>query len=414
MSQAILYANFRIRTLVPRALVNYLKLNVAVVEPEKDEKRFTTLFPLHKLPAFVSAKGWKLTEVMAVMNYLVNMSTDSKLKNQLFGEDLQAQAQVIRWESLANSDLCNEIVKAFRPLKGDIPYNKKVVDAALAQIDNIAAIYEERLQTHTYLASEHISLGDLLSAAVFTRGFNYLFGKQWRAEHPAIMRWYNTMIASEILAPEFTEFKFIDEPLAPPQNKKKAQEPKKAKAKAKEASPAAAAAAAAPAAEPKKPKHPLEALGKSTFVLDDWKRKYSNEDTRKGALPWFWEHYNPEEYSIWKVEYKYNDELTMTFMSNNLVGGFFNRLTASTKYMFGCLVVYGENNNNGIVGAIMVRGQDSAPAFNVAPDWESYSYAKLDPSKDDDKEFINNMWAWDKPVVVNGENREIADGKVLK
>ena len=407
MSRPILYANFRIRTVVPRALVNYLKLDIDVVEPEKDEKRYAKLFPLHKVPAYVSAKGWKLTEVMAILNYLVNQSSDAKLKKQLLGEDLKAQAEVIRWQSLANSDLCNEIVKAFQPLRGDVPYNKKAVDTALANVDKIAGLYEERLQTHTYLASEHISLGDLLSAAVFTRGFNYLFGKQWRAAHPAIVRWYSTVIASEIMAPEFTEFKFIDEPLAPPQNKKAAKKTTEKKTEKK-------VEKAPEPAEPKKPKHPLELLGKSSFVLDEWKRKYSNEDTRKGALPWFWDNYNPEEWSIWKVDYKYNDELTMTFMSNNLVGGFFNRLTASTKYMFGCLVVYGENNNNGITGAIMIRGQDYAPAFNVAPDWESYSYAKLDPAKDDDKEFINNMWAWDKPVVVNGENREIADGKVLK
>ncbi|SSD62231.1 related to Elongation factor 1-gamma 2 [Saccharomycodes ludwigii] len=160
----------------------------------------------------------------------------------------------------------------------------------------------------------------------------------------------------------------------------------------------------------------LSLLLKATFLyLKKWKRKYSNEDTRPVALPWFWEHYNPEEYSIWKVAYKYNDELTMTFMSNNLVGGFFNRLSGSVKYMFGCLVVYGENNNNGIIGAILIKGQNFKPAFDVAPDWESYSYEKLDPvNKPEDKEFVNDMWAWDKPVVINGETREIADGKVLK
>ena len=101
-------------------------------------------------------------------------------------------------------------------------------------------------------------------------------------------------------------------------------------------------------------------------------------------------------------------------MSNNLVGGFFNRLSASTKYMFGCMVVYGENNNNGITGAFLVRGQDYIPAFDVAPDWESYAFTKLDASKEEDKKFINNMFAWDEPVEVNGEKREIADGKVFK
>lgn len=162
-------------------------------------------------------------------------------------------------------------------------------------------------------------------------------------------------------------------------------------------------------------KHPLSLLPRATKPLDALKREYSNKETREEALPFFWnEWFNPEEYSIWKVDYKYNDELTMTFMSNNLVGGFFNRLEASNKYIFGCMVVYGENNNNGITGAFVIRGDDYKAAFDVAPDWESYEFTKLDPTKEADRELVNDLWAWDKPITVNGESREIADGKVFK
>ena len=58
--------------------------------------------------------------------------------------------------------------------------------------------------------------------------------------------------------------------------------------------------------------------------------------------------------------------------------------------------------------------RSSQPAFDVAPDWESYSYTKLDPTSKKDREFVDDMWAWDKPVEINGEKREIVDGKVLK
>ncbi|CCG25611.1 Cam1 translation elongation factor eEF1 gamma [Candida orthopsilosis Co 90-125] len=54
------------------------------------------------------------------------------------------------------------------------------------------------------------------------------------------------------------------------------------------------------------------------------------------------------------------------------------------------------------------------PAFDVAPDWESYEFTKLDASKEEDKKFFDNMLAWDEPVVINGEKREISDGKVFK
>ncbi|QLQ81885.1 hypothetical protein HG537_0G01390 [Torulaspora globosa] len=423
--KSVLYSNFRIRSWVPRALVKYLGLNVEIVDPYSEEaaEEFAKQFPLKKLPAFLGPRGFKLTEQMAINHYLINSSRDEKIKGQLLGEptDIETQAEILRWESLATSDLIVFLVRVFQPLVVEgVPYVKKDVDAAWKVVDEITGIYEARLREKTYLVGERITLADLMSATAFTRGFNYLFGTEWRKQHPSIVRWFNTVTAGEILRDEYRDFKFIDEPAKPPQSVNKKKEKKKT---APEAAPAASKpkpeAQAKPEAEekpeePKKPKHPLELLGKPSFVLDEWKRKYSNEDTRPVALPWFWEHYNPQEYSLWKVDYKYNDELTLTFMSNNLIGGFFNRLSASTKYMFGCLVVYGENNNNGITGAVMLRGQDHVPAFDVAPDWESYSYTKLDPSNEQDKEFINNMWAWDKPVVVDGTPREIADGKVLK
>ena len=43
--------------------------------------------------------------------------------------------------------------------------------------------------------------------------------------------------------------------------------------------------------EEPKAKHPLDSLPKSTFNLEDWKRAYSNKDTKGpgGALEWFYE-----------------------------------------------------------------------------------------------------------------------------
>ena len=89
----------------------------------------------------------------------------------------------------------------------------------------------------------------------------------------------------------------------PPPKEKKEKEPKPAAP--------AAPAAATPKAEKKpkakaaddddddeplvpaepKAKNPLDDLPKSTMVLDDWKRAYSNKDTRgpNGALEWLYQ-----------------------------------------------------------------------------------------------------------------------------
>lgn len=57
-----------------------------------------------------------------------------------------------------------------------------------------------------------------------------------------------------------------------------------------------------------------------TFNFDDFKRVYSNEDESK-SIPYFWEKFDPENYSIWFGEYKYPEELAKVFMSCNLITG---------------------------------------------------------------------------------------------
>jgi elongation factor 1-gamma len=96
------------------------------------------------------------------------------------------------------------------------------------------------------------------------------------------------------------------------------------------------------------------------------------------------------------------------------LGGFFARLEASRKYIFGCASVYGVSNDSVIQGAFLVRGHEALPAFDVAPDYESYEFTKLDPSKPEDKEFLEDQWSWDKPIEVKGKKYEWADGKVFK
>ena len=71
---------------------------------------------------------------------------------------------------------------------------------------------------------------------------------------------------------------------------------------------------------PVKKKDPLDELPAGNFNMEEWKRFYSNND-EDDSIKWFWEHFDPEHYSIWRGDYKYNDELTMVFMSCNLIGG---------------------------------------------------------------------------------------------
>ena len=110
MSQGTLYVNQRIRGWLPKAIVKHLSLDVNVVNTEESLEQFSKDFPLKKIPGFAGPNGFKLTEVIAILFYLVNLSSDEETKNTLLGEDVATKAQVLRWVSLANTDLCSQLV----------------------------------------------------------------------------------------------------------------------------------------------------------------------------------------------------------------------------------------------------------------------------------------------------------------
>lgn len=104
--------------------------------------------------------------------------------------------------------------------------------------------------------------------------------------------------------------------------------------------------------------------------MDAFKRSYSNEDTATVAVPFFWDNFDKEGWSIWKCAYRYPEELKLVFMTSNLVSGMFQRLDKLRKYAFASVLILGENNNNQVEGIWVLRGQElafdvSAPALHV-------------------------------------------------
>ncbi|KAK4505361.1 hypothetical protein PRZ48_003324 [Zasmidium cellare] len=403
--------NPRTTAILAVAKANGLDLELVHTEPAKGVSTdYLKLNKLGKIPTFEGQDGYVLTEAMAIAIYI----TSQNEKTTLLGKTKQDYASILRWMSFANTEVLPGLGGWFRPLIGRDPYNKKNVEDSKKRTQQNLKVLEDHFLVNTYLVGERLTLADLFTASILRRGYDYFFDKKWRSENPGVNRWYETVVNQDIFKAVAGEPKFLETaiPEVPPKKEKeekpKAEQPKKQEKK-KEVEDEEDEPAPAP-----KPKHPLESLPKASFVLDDWKRKYSNEETREVALPWFWENCNFEEYSLWQVDYKYNDELTMTFMTSNLIGGFFARLEASRKYLFGAASVYGVTNDSVVKGAFVVRGQEALPAFDVAPDFESYSFTKLDPKKEADREFVNDQWAWDKPIEVNGKAYEWADGKVFK
>ena len=167
----------------------------------------------------------------------------------------------------------------------------------------------------------------------------------------------------------------------------------------------------APAPKPQKI-DPLDSLPKGTFDLEDWKRFYSNNEEDK-SCEYFWSKFDAENYSIWRGDYRYNDELSMVFMSCNLIGGMFQRLDKLNKNAFASACVFGENDNNTISHIWVFKGQNLA--FDLNEDWQtdysSYEWKKLDPADEATKKMVNQYWKWEGE---DNEGRKFYQGKVFK
>jgi elongation factor 1-gamma len=159
------------------------------------------------------------------------------------------------------------------------------------------------------------------------------------------------------------------------------------------------------AAQEEKPTgpNPLDLLPPSKFVLDEWKRVYSNEDTRTKAIPWFWENFDKEGYSIHFGEYKYNNELAKLYMTANLVGGFLQRLEKLRKYGFGSILILGQEPDLKISCVFLVRGTELPAEMRECDDSEHYVWTKVTNFDDATKEKVNQYFAWDYPSFNQGK-----------
>ncbi|CAJ2507500.1 Uu.00g086860.m01.CDS01 [Anthostomella pinea] len=400
--------NPRTTAILAVAKANGINLDVEEVDTTKPTKDFLKYNKLAKVPTFVGNDGYVLTECMAIAIYI----TSQNEKTTLLGKTKQDYASILKWMSFFNTEVLPKLGAWYRPLLGWDSYNKKGVEDAQKGAEKAISIVEEHLLHNTYLVGERVTLADLFAASIISRGFQFFFDKAWRSKNPNVSRWYETVYNQPIYINVAKSFELLDTPKLTNTPPKKDEKPKAAKApKAEKAEPKPAPAAEEEA--PKPPKHPLASLPPSEFALDEWKRYYSNHDEAE-SMKYFWENVPFKDYSLWRCKYRYNDELTLTFMSNNLIGGFNTRLEGSRKYLFGCASVYGENNDSVIEGAFVIRGDKYEPVFDVAPDYESYEFTKLDPTNEEDKAFVESMWKWDKPITHEGKEYKHADGKVFK
>ncbi|VDO09167.1 unnamed protein product [Brugia timori] len=270
-----------------------------------------------------------------------------------------------------------------------------ILEAAKTELLTQLKCLDKLLLTKTFLIDERMSLADISVAMDLLPAYQYVLDEAIRTSLINVNRWFRTIINQKsvkdilgevqfaVKASKFDSTKFKElsaklskertahkdeknKELRGKQNKGQQEEDKKTK-RAKNEDDEPDAADEVLAQEPKSI-DPFSAMPKGTFVMDSFKRVYSNEDTATKALPYFWESFDSENYSIWFAEYKYPEDLTLTFMSCNLISGMFQRLEKLKKNAFASVCLFGTDNNSTISGIWIWRGHELA--FKLSPDWQ--------------------------------------------
>jgi len=397
------------------AKYNGIELEVPTFNVGVDNKSndFLAKSPLGKVPLLETNEG-HIFEANAIARYVARQGA-----NVLYGSTPFDAGLVEQWIEFAATEVELPGNVWVFPILGFIPDNTIATQKAKGDVRKALEVLNKHLAPRTFLVGQRVTLADIVVASSLIRLYEKVLDPGFRKPFTNVNRWFTTVVNQPNFRAYVPEVKLADkmqvapkvaaaEPAKKEETKKeqpKKEQPKKEKKKEEEEEDFDFEEKA----EKKKP-NPLDSLPPSKFVMDDWKRVYSNEDTRGKAIPWFWENYDPEGYSVYFGDYKYNNECKKTFMTANLLGGFIQRLDKLRKYGFGSLIIFGDEPNLEITVCFLFRGKEIPAEMVECDDSEHYNWRKAETNDPATRELINDFWAWDGSFG----GRKFNQGKIFK
>jgi len=323
-------------------------------------------------------------------------------------------ATVEQWLDFAAYDIDLPASVWVFPILGLIPNNSTAVQKAKGDVRKVLENLNKHLLNRTFLVGNRITLADVAVALSLKQSFELVLDAAFRKGFQNTTRWFTTIVNQPEVKAVVGDVVLCEKMQVAKEAPKVEEEKKEVKKEEKKEQPKKEAKKVEKKDddeepeedfEDKKPKgpNPLDLLPPSKFVLDEWKRTYSNNDTRTVAVPWLWENFDPTGYSFWFGEYKYNHELNKVFMTSNLCGGFLQRLEKLRKYGFASIIILGQEPQLKITTCFLVRGTEMPQEMKDVDDVEHYDWTKADTSDAAVKERINQFLAWDMPEFNQGK-----------
>ncbi|KAL8134608.1 hypothetical protein AgCh_009580 [Apium graveolens] len=389
-------------------LVKDFQMGVSNKTPE-----FLKMNPMGKIPVLETPDG-AVFESNAIARYVARLNPD----NALFGSSPIDYAHVDQWIDFASLEVYTNLSRWGYPRMGYAVYLPPAEEAAIAGLKRALGALNTHLASNTYLVGHSVTLADIIMTCTLSFGFSRILTKGFTSEFPHVERYFWTMVNQPNFSKIMGEVKQTDSVPPVPSAKKPTPAKETAKLKAKEepkkevVKPKTEEVVEEEAPKPKA-KNPLDLLPPSKMILDDWKRLYSNTKSnfREVAVKGFWDMYDPEGYSLWFCDYKYNDENTVSFVTMNKVGGFLQRMDLARKYAFGKMLVIGSEPPYKVQGLWLFRGKE-IPKFVMEEcyDMELYKWTEVDITDEAQKERASQMIEDHEPF----EGEALLDAKCFK
>jgi elongation factor 1-gamma len=131
----------------------------------------------------------------------------------------------------------------------------------------------------------------------------------------------------------------------------------------------------------------------------------------------FYEMFDSNGWSIWRGDYKYDDELKVLFMTSNLIGGFIQRTEEIRKWLFGTCTIRGVERtedsepNMKVTDYFLIRGDSIQPLIDCNDDAGCYEWTKVEvPLSDASKQLLYDYWCSEGPL----DGEPCLDSRVYK
>ena len=357
--------------------------------------------PVGGTPVLQTDEGY-IFESNAIVRFIARQD---KSNSHVYGRTPFETAQVDAWLDYSATEL--EVTAS--PFLRAVFFGTETTKEHQECLECALSGLERWLETRTFLVGERMTAADIVTAFVL----QFLLPFHPDAETLAkkfknVYRLYNTVMnhpkVLDVLKSEGSSFgcRKVEKKKEEPKPKEKKEE------KPKEQKPADDDEEDEVHEEKKKP-NPLDALPPSSFVLDAFKREYSNTDTRTVAAPWFFNHFDKEGFSAFWCRYKYNEDNKMQFMTANLIRGWFQRMEGTRKYAFGVALIIGEEKRHEIVGFWIFRGKGMPQCVSEVEDTELFDWTEI-PDIHAEREKITDYLCWEGPTIP----LPVLEGKTFK